>query len=89
MHKAVIISNTVTAVRDGLRKKLILSRGLAIAFQKGWIGSCSGRSRLEPEIRKGPGPPKIFSALWASVWSQNKGRGPSPGSTPVFTPALC
>ena len=39
----------------------------------------------DPEIRGGGSPKKLFSALWASVWSKNKGRGggvgPSPGST--------
>ena len=38
----------------------------------------------DPEIKEGQSPKKIFSALWASVWSKNKGGtgppGPSPGS---------
>ena len=38
-----------------------------------------------PEIRGRDGvPKKFFSALWASVWSKNRGGGPpgpSPGST--------
>ena len=31
--------------------------------------------------RGGQSPKKICSALWASVWSKNKGGGPSCGST--------
>ena len=46
---------------------------------KGW-----GGGHADPEIREGPvSPPQNFSALWASVWSKNKGGGgarPSPGS---------
>ena len=39
----------------------------------------------ELEIRGEPGLKKMFSALWASVWSRNKGGGgasPPPGSSP-------
>ena len=46
----------------------------------------------DPEIRGGGGAvfKKFFLALWASVWTQNKGgppglRGPSPGSATVST----
>ena len=36
----------------------------------------------DPEIKGGQSPKKIFSALWASVWSKNKGGHRSPGSLP-------
>ena len=39
-----------------------------------------GSSR--PEIKGGQSPKKIFSALWASVWSKNKGGHRSPRSLP-------
>ena len=40
-----------------------------------------GGGHPDPEIREGS-PKTFFSALWASVWSKNKGGvGPSPGST--------
>ena len=43
-------------------------------------GGRGGRGGPDPEIR-GAVSKTFFSALWASVWSKNKGRGPSPGST--------
>ena len=43
-----------------------------------------GTAHPDPEIRGAPSLRKIFPALWASVWSKNKGRpgpsGPSPAS---------
>ena len=42
-----------------------------------------GGSHLDPELRKGPGVrKKKISALWASVWSKNRGRGERGGGGP-------
>ena len=39
-----------------------------------------GAGRPDPEIRRGTQSPKTyFSALWASVWSKNKGMPGPPG----------
>ena len=37
-----------------------------------------GGGHPDPEMGVGGGLQKIFSALWASVWSQNKEGGPGP-----------
>ena len=45
----------------------------------GWGGGRSGRSSRPLDKRGSLVSKKIFSALRASVWSKNKGPGPSPG----------
>ena len=35
-----------------------------------------GGGHPDPEIKGGPGLKKIFSSLWGSFWSKNKGDGP-------------
>ena len=48
-----------------------------------------GPGHSVPEIRCGPSLKKIFSALWVSVWSKNKGGGASPVSaTVLFDPFI-
>ena len=47
-----------------------------------------GGDHPDPDIRGGRSQKKCFSALWASVWSNNKGAGPpgpSPGSATVWS----
>ena len=41
----------------------------------------------DPQKRGGGRSPKIFFALWASVWSKNKGGGADPRAPPL-DPAL-
>ena len=45
----------------------------------------------DPDIKGGAVSKKIFSALWASVWSKNKGgQGPGPlGPSPGSATAKC
>ena len=52
-------------------------------------GERSGRSSRPLDKRGSPVSKKIFSALRASVWSKNKGPGPSPGfATEKYPPKL-
>ena len=44
---------------------------------RGW-----GSGHPDPEIRGGTVSKKIFSALWAPVWSKNKGEGGPPWPLP-------
>ena len=47
-----------------------------------------GDSHPEPLIRGGGSPKKIFSALWASVWSKNRRGSRPPGSLPWIRDSL-
>ena len=47
-------------------------------------GGRGGGGHLDPEIRGARSQKKFFSALWASVWSKNKGgRGRPPRASPL------
>ena len=54
---------------------------LSQMHRRGEGGEEGGRLHPDPEIRRRQSPKKFFSALWASVWSKNKGSGP-PGPLP-------
>ena len=46
-------------------------------------GLGGGGGHPDPELRRGPGlKKKTFSALWASVWSKNRGWGGRGGGVP-------
>ena len=52
-------------------------------------GGGGGAGHPDPEIRGGTSlKKKIFSALWASVWSKNKNVGPCPGSATGIVPDI-
>ena len=58
----------------------VLVSGGSRPSDKGWGGG-GGGGHPDPDISGGGGSPKKnFPALWASVWSKNKGLGPSLGS---------
>ena len=50
---------------------------------EGWGGGGDGHP--DPDVG-GPGLKNFFSALWASVWSKNKGETPAPRASPLDPP---
>ena len=80
LHSGIISSTPL--ISSGIVERVKYSRGSRPSAKGGGGGGGVKGGR-------GQSPKKILSALWASVWSKNKGGGPEDPTPPLDPPLKC